>query len=122
MTSPYKSKGGFSRLLYALKYSAKGLAAAYKHEAAFRQELLVAMILVPLAFWIGETSLETLLLVAAIIFIFIIELLNSGLEAIADAITIEQHPLIGRAKDLGSAAVLLSIVLALLIWVGVIIS
>jgi len=122
MTTPYKSKGGPSRLFHALKYSAKGLAAAFKYEAAFRQELLVALFLFPLAFWIGESMLETLLLLVSILFILIVELLNSGLEAIADAVTIEHHPLIGRAKDLGSAAVLLSIVLALLIWVGAIIS
>lgn len=120
MHSPYKSKGGFSRLLNALKYSGKGLAAAFTHEAAFRQELFASLVLIPLAFFIGENTLEILLLLATLILVLIVELLNSGLEAIADAVSTEHHPLVGRAKDLGSAAVFLSILLALCIWAGII--
>ena len=122
MTSPYKSESGFTRLLHALKYSGRGLAAAFKYEAAFRQELLAGVVLFPLAFWVGDSVWETLLLLVSILFVFIVELLNSGLETIADAITTEEHPLIARAKDMGSAAVLLANVLALLVWVGAIIS
>lgn len=120
--SPYKSKGGPRRLARALRYSVQGLGAAFKHEAAFRQELLAAVILIPLAFWLGDTLAEQVLLIAAVFFVLIVEVLNSGLEALADAITLEKHPLIGRAKDLGSAAVMLSIILACIIWLVVIVS
>ncbi|NLC36276.1 MAG: diacylglycerol kinase [Alcaligenaceae bacterium] len=122
MHSPYKSKGGFSRLLNALRYSRKGLAAAFRHEAAFRQELFAATILCPLAFFAGGNTLEILLLIASLALVLIVELLNSGLEAIADAVSVDHHPLIERAKDLGSAAVFLSILLALFVWAGVLLT
>ncbi|HRL23010.1 MAG TPA: diacylglycerol kinase [Alcaligenes sp.] len=115
--SPFKSKGGFSRLTGALRYSAQGLSAAVRHEAAFRQELLLAAVFVPLAFWLGRTPLETVALLATIVFVLILELINSALEALADAITLEHHPLIGRAKDLGSAAVLLALLFAGAVWI-----
>lgn len=118
--SPYKSKGGLARLFNALRYSLQGLGAAFKHEAAFRQELAIAVILVPVAFWLGNTLAEQLLLIGAVFFVLIIEIVNSALEALADAITLEEHPLIGRAKDLGSAAVMMSILLACLVWLAVI--
>lgn len=120
MHSSHKSKGGLLRLLNALRYSIKGLASAFRHEAAFRQELALAIVLLPLALWISRSPLEAVLLIGALVFVLIAELLNSALEAVADSVTLEDHPLIGRAKDLGSAAVLLSIVLAVLIWAGVI--
>lgn len=120
--SPYKSKGGLGRLASALRYSLQGLGAAIKHEAAFRQELLAAAVLVPVAFWLGNTLAEQVMLIAAVFFVLIVEVLNSGLEALADAITLDEHPLIGRAKDLGSAAVMLSIILACIIWLTVILS
>lgn len=120
--SPYKSKGGLGRLARALRYSLQGLGAAVKHEAAFRQELLAAVVLVPVAFWLGDTLAEQVMLIAAVFFVLIVEVLNSGLEALADAITLEEHPLIGRAKDLGSAAVMLSIILACIIWLAVILT
>ncbi len=118
--SPYKSKGGFGRLFNALRYSAQGLAAAFRHEAAFRQELLLAALLIPVAVWISRGIGEMLLLIGALFFILIVEILNSALEALADTITTEHHPLIGRAKDLGSAAVMLSIVFCALVWLSVI--
>jgi diacylglycerol kinase (ATP) len=118
--SPHKSKGGLGRLGGAVRYSLQGLGAAIRHEAAFRQELCVAVILTPVAFWLGNTLIERILLVAAVFLVLIVELLNSGMEALADAITLNEHPLIGRAKDLGSAAVMLSIVLACIIWLAVI--
>jgi diacylglycerol kinase (ATP) len=122
MHSSYKSKGGLARLFNALRYSLQGLGAAFKHEAAFRQELAVAVILVPAAFWLGNTLTEQMLLLAAVFFVLIVEILNSALEALADAITLEEHPLIGRAKDLGSAAVMMSILLACLVWLAVILN
>lgn len=118
--SPYKSKGGPVRLVNALRYSGRGFVAAFKHEAAFRQELLLVALLVPVALWLGETTAETLLLIAVLVPVLIVELLNSALEALADAITLEHHPLIGRAKDLGSAAVTLSLLLCTATWLYVI--
>lgn len=120
MHSSYKSKGGPSRLFAALRYSLQGLRAAFRHEAAFRQELLLVAILVPVAVWLGRTPLEVILLVGSLLFVLVVELLNSALETVADAVTIDDHPLIGRAKDLGSAAVLLALCLAVLVWVAVI--
>ncbi|OWT58420.1 diacylglycerol kinase [Candidimonas nitroreducens] len=116
--SPYKSHGGFGRLFNALSYSAKGLKAAFRHEAAFRQELLLAVVLVPAAFWVGRDALQVLLLIGVVVFVLIVELLNSALEAVADAVTLEHHPLIGRAKDLGSAAVLLALLFGAAVWLA----
>lgn len=118
--SPYKSRGGIGRLFKALRYSAQGLAAAFKHEAAFRQELLLLVVLTPVAIWISRSVGEMLLLIGTMIFVLIIEILNSALEALADSITVEHHPMIGRAKDLGSAAVMLSIGLCILVWLCII--
>jgi len=118
--SPYKSKGGPGRLGAALRYSARGLGAAFRHEAAFRQELGIAAILAPLAIWIGDGLLEITLLLGSMLLVLIAELFNSAVEALADAISTAPHPLIGRAKDLGSAAVMLSITLSIFIWLAVI--
>jgi len=90
--------------------------AAFRHEAAFRQELAVVIVALPIALWLGQTVLEVFLLMASIVFVLIVELLNSSLEALADTITKEHHPLIGQAKDLGSAAVFLSVLLAVSVW------
>lgn len=117
--SPFKSRGGLRRLFNALRYSLQGLAAALKHEAAFRQELLLCLVLTPVAIWAGDTLAEQLLLIATLFFVLVVELINSALEAIADSVTLEQHPLIGRAKDLGSAAVMLSIIGAGIVWIAV---
>lgn len=122
MYSPYKSRGGLSRLLNALRYSAQGLKTAFKHEAAFRQELLLAIALVPIALWIGQNPFEIALLIGSLLFVLVVELLNSALETLADAICPEHNPMIGRAKDLGSAAVLLALIIALLIWLGIILT
>ncbi len=116
--SPFKSKGGLGRLTGALRYSLQGLTAALRHEAAFRQELLLAAILTPLAFWLGRSPLEIAALLGTLVFVLILELINSALEALADAITLERHPLIGRAKDLGSAAVLLALIFAGAVWLS----
>lgn len=107
---------GIRRILFAARYSAQGLAAALRHEAAFRQEALLAVIAVPLGLWLGTTGLERALLVAAVIQVPVVELLNSALENAIDRVGDAEHPLAGRAKDMGSAAVLLSLVLAVAVW------
>lgn len=103
----------------ALRYSLQGLRAAFRHEAAFRQELLAAVVLTPVAFWLGRDLSEIALMLGSLIFMLVVELLNSAIEALADSITLAEHPLIGRAKDLGSAAVMLSIVLVVIIWLSI---
>jgi len=116
MISPYKSQSGLTRLWRAFGYSIKGMRAAFRHEAAFRQELLLAVVLAPCAFWVGDTPGEILLLLASLAGVLLVELINSAIEALADAISVEEHLLLGRAKDLGSAAVLLALCLAAGIW------
>ncbi len=119
--SPYKSKGGLGRLFNALRYSLQGLRAAFRHEAAFRQELLLTVVLVPVAFWLSRSLGELLLLLGTLVFLLVVELFNSALEALADAITLDHHPLIGRAKDLGSAAVMLALVFGAVVWASLLI-
>ncbi len=114
--SPYKSKGGLGRLFNALRYSLQGLQAAFRHEAAFRQELLLTLVLVPVAFWLSRSLGELLLLLGTLVLLLVVELFNSALEALADTITLDHHPLIGRAKDLGSAAVMLTLVFGAVVW------
>lgn len=117
--SPYKSKGGIGRLFNAMRYSYQGLCAAFRHEAAFRQELLLAIILLPAAFFLARSLAEFLLLIGIVVLLLVVELINSAIEALADTITLQQHPLIGRAKDLGSAAVMLVIVFGAVVWISV---
>ena len=117
--SPFKSKGGLQRVARALQYSLQGLRAAFKHEAAFRQEAALAVVMVPAAFWLGRDLLEIIVLLATIVLVLVTELLNSAVEAVADALTVEPHPLIGRAKDIGSAAVLLALLLCGGLWLAV---
>ena len=114
-----KSKGGLGRLLKALVYSRRGIAAAFRHEAAFRQELVATAILVPLALWLPFSAVERVLLLGSVMLVLIVELLNSAVEAVVDRISTELHPLAGRAKDLGSAAVLLTLVLMIVTWLVV---
>ena len=108
---------GLTRLLRALVSSAKGLAGAYRGEAAFRQELLLAALVVPAGLYLGRSGIERLLLVAPMFLVLVVELLNSAVEATVDRIGLEHHALSGLAKDLGSAAVLLSLGLLALAWV-----
>lgn len=117
--SPFKSRAGLQRLWRAFGYSWAGLVAACRHEAAFRQELLVGVPALGLAWWLAPGPGQALLLSATVLLVWIVELVNSAVEALADAISVEHHPLLGRAKDLGSAAVMLSLVLAVAVWVGV---
>jgi len=107
---------GLERLFKAFGFSMQGLSAAFKNEAAFRQEIYLSIILIPMAFYLGETVVESALLVGAIILVLIIELINSGMEAIVDRFGDEQHELSGRAKDVASAAVLIALVNVLLDW------
>ena len=107
------------RVWRALQYSADGIAAAIKHEAAFRQELAVGLPLLLLAWWLADTRWEALALSAAIVFVWIVEIVNSAIEAVADTVTLDEHQLIKRAKDLGSAAVMLAIGSAAGVWLTV---
>ena len=111
-----KGKKGFQRLLNATRYSMKGFAAAYQHEAAFREEVMLAIVLIPAALLLGVSAVETVLLIGSVLLLMLVEILNSGLEAVVDRIGPEIHPLSGRAKDLGSAAVFIAIVILCLTW------
>lgn len=113
--NPQKARRGLSRIWHALGYSVEGLRAGW-HEAAFRQEALAALVLLPLSFWIGRNWVETALLAGAVFFVMIVELLNTGIETAIDRIGPEWHDLSKRAKDMGSAAVLLSLLLCTGIW------
>jgi diacylglycerol kinase (ATP) len=114
--SAYKGKTGLRRILQAARNSLDGLAAALRHEDAFRQELMLAAVLVPLGLWLGKTGVERALLVGTLLLVLIVELLNSAIEATVDRISLDPHPLAKRAKDLASAAVMLALVLAGLTW------
>lgn len=114
--SPFKSRGGLARILRAAGYSWAGLRAAWRHEAAFRQELALGLPLVLVAPWIAPGRWAALAMVASIVLVWVAELLNSALEALADHAGTAPHPLIGRAKDMGSAAVLLCLLLAIGVW------
>ncbi|WP_022962034.1 diacylglycerol kinase [Halopseudomonas pelagia] len=116
-----KSHGGFGRLLNATGYSLAGLHAALTGEAAFRQLLLLALVLVPLAFWLQVRNLERALLVGVVIIALIVELLNSAIEATVDRISLELHPLSKRAKDLGSAAQMFALLLIFSVWILILI-
>lgn len=112
----FKGKQGLTRLFNALGYSRDGIAAAWRNEAAFREEVLLAAITVPLALYLGKTGIERALLVGSIILILIVEILNSAVEAVVDKASPEKHELAKRAKDMGSAAVLFSLINAAVIW------
>lgn len=107
---------GLTRLSRAFGYSLSGFRGAYRDEAAFRQEVLMTVILVPLALWWGRTGVERALLVGSVLLVLVVELLNSGIEAVVDRFGGEHHELSGLAKDMGSAAVLLSLVLLGATW------
>lgn len=113
MTSKYT---GFPRLYFATIYSVKGLKAAFISEAAFRQELAAMLILVPIAFTLDVTQVERLLLIFSLFIVLITELLNSAIEAVCDRVSNEVHVLIAKAKDIGSAAVFVSLILAGVTW------
>lgn len=117
MASPLKGITDIARVIRAAGYSLAGLKAAVSHEAAFRQELALVLILAPLGIWLGHTGVERVLLVGSLILVLVAELLNSAVEALVNRIGSERHELSGMAKDMGSAAVFLAIVLVIVVWI-----
>ncbi len=113
---------GIERIIKAGKCSMKGLRAIYQHEAAFRQELLAIIVLLPLAFLLGKTALGISLMVFGLGLVLLVEVINSAIEAVVDRIGSEHHDLSGRAKDLGSLAVLMAMILCVILWLGVLFS
>jgi diacylglycerol kinase (ATP) len=114
-TDRYKPRG-FTRILRAVGSSVRGLAGAFRDEAAFRQELAFATLVIPLGLWLGHSGVERVLLIAPMLLILVVELLNSAIEATVDRIGFERHALAGLAKDIGSAAVFMSFVLLATVW------
>ena len=114
--SRYKSKPPLARPFIALRVALQGLAAAWRHEIPFRMEVVGFTLLLPIGLWIGKTPVERALLAGSLFLVLIVELLNSALEATLDRVSLEDHPLIGRAKDIASAAVGLALANAALVW------
>lgn len=114
MSKPGKT--GIARVVDAFGYSMKGFAAVWKYEAAFRQEVGLAIILIPAAFWLAQTHIELILLIASVFWVLMAELANSSVEAVVDRTGSERHELSGRAKDIGSALVFVSLVLLAIVW------
>jgi diacylglycerol kinase (ATP) len=107
---------GLTRIIKATGYSISGLLAAFRHEAAFRQELILFIILTPVALWVGDNGMEYALLIGSLFLVLITELLNTAVEAAIDRIGVEEHKLSGRAKDVGSAAVFVAIANVIIVW------
>ena len=107
---------GFKKLFCAFIYSAKGLKACYQSEFAFRLEIWLAIVLIPIGYFLGESEVERVLLIVPIFIVLIVEMLNSAIEAVVDRISMERHELSGYAKDVASAAVLLSLIIFLVTW------
>lgn len=114
--SEFKSKSGLKRVFSALSYSLDGLRTAWRHEHAFRQELMVAVPGIVLACLLPVTALERIALIGVLVLVLVVELLNSAIEAVVDRVSLDRNPLSKNAKDLGSAAVMLACVFALLTW------
>lgn len=114
--SPFKGKTGLRRVWNAFRYSRAGLRAAYRAEDAFRQEVLLAAVLIPLAVLLSPNGVGLALMIGSLLLVLIVELLNSGIEAVVDRVSLEQHPLAKRAKDIGSAAVLLALLNVGVVW------
>lgn len=119
--SPFKGKTGLRRILNAFGYSLAGLSAAYRHEDAFRQEALLALMLIPLALFLtiggAASGIGKALMIGSVLLVLIVELINSAIEAVVDRVSLENHRLAARAKDIGSAAVLMSLLNVIVIWV-----
>ncbi len=107
---------GLRRLILASVNSLKGLRSAFLSEAAFRQELALAIVLIPIGLWLGKTGVERALLVGSVLFVLVVELLNTAIETVVDRIGLEHHQLSGRAKDIGSAAVFVALVFLVAVW------
>ena len=118
MINPHKGRTGLDRVVHATIYSWAGLKAAYQGESAFRQEFWLAFVMIPASFWLGGTWLETALLAGSVMAVLVVELLNSAIESAVDRVSLELNDLSKRAKDLGSAAVFLSLWTCLAIWLA----
>ena len=114
--SPFKGKTGIPRLINAFGYSVDGFKAAFKNEDAFRQELFLAAVLVPLGLYLGKTGVEKALLVSVVLLVLIVELINSAIEAAVDHTSIDVHPLAKRAKDIASASVIVALAIVIGVW------
>ena len=114
--SPFKGQTGLRRVWNAFHYSRAGLRAAFLAEDAFRQEVLLAAVLVPLALWVATDGVGRALMIGSVLLVLIVELLNSAIEATVDRVSLDRHPLAKRAKDIGSAAVLLALLNVLAVW------
>jgi diacylglycerol kinase (ATP) len=118
MDNPYKGRTGLARVLYATRYSLEGLRTAYQGESAFRQEAWLAALMLPAAWWLGRSWVEVALLAGSVMLVLIVELLNSAVETAIDRVSFELHHLSKRAKDLGSAAVFLSVLSCSGVWLA----
>lgn len=114
--SPHKGKTGLRRVFNAFFYSIEGLKAAYRHEDAFRQEVLLALILIPAALFVPASGVGKALMIGSVLLVLVVELLNSAVEAAVDRISLDHHRLAKRAKDIGSAAVMLSLLNVAVVW------
>ncbi|PWD81042.1 diacylglycerol kinase [Ignatzschineria ureiclastica] len=114
------NRTGLGRIIAAGGYSLRGLKAAFQNEAAIRQELFAAIFLIPLAFYVADSGIELSLLLGSLILVFLMELINSAIEAIVDRISFDYHPLSGQAKDIGSALVMIAIGLVIIVWGAII--
>ena len=119
---PKPGATGLTRIINASRYSWQGLRATFRNEAAFRQELACAALLVPLGFWLGDTGVEKALLIGCVVLVLVVELLNTAIEYVVDRFGEEMHAFSGLAKDAGSAAVFLSLVHAVIVWLLVLLN
>jgi diacylglycerol kinase (ATP) len=120
MNNPHKMRTGLDRVAHAFTYSMQGLGAALRFESAFRQEAALALVMLPAAFWLGRSWIEVALLAGSVLLVMVVELLNSAIEAVVDRVSLDLHELAKRAKDYGSAAVLIALLWCGGIWVTVI--
>jgi len=116
MTHPHKARTGVERIVHATGYSIAGLVAAWRYESAFRQECVLAVVMLPAAWWVGRSWIEIALLAGSVMGVLVVELLNSAIEAVVDRVSVDLHPLSKRAKDIGSAAVMLSLITCSALW------
>ena len=116
MTMNKPNGGGLGRIIKATDCSRKGFIAAWTHEAAFRQETVLALLMLPLSFWLAQSTSHWAMLVATLLLVLIVELLNSAVETLTDRVSLERHELSGRAKDIASAAVTLSLTVVVVVW------
>lgn len=114
--SPFKGKTGITRLINAFGYSLEGFKAAFEHEDAFRQEVFLAVVMIPLGYFLGDNGIEKALMIGSVLLVLIVELLNSAIEAAVDHTSTEHHALAKRAKDIGSGAVFLALANVLIVW------